>query len=123
MRLTLPGLLLCISPIASNSQSLVTAEIFHGNDAQSTASVTTDFDNNMLCFTGFWDDLDADPGPGVLNFNSVGSQDIAITKLDPSGNLIWSKQIGGAVLLQLRLLKRMLPVTCLYSAILMALWI
>jgi hypothetical protein len=96
MRLTLPGLLLCICPIASNAQSLVTAEIFHGNDAQSTASVTTDFDNNMLCFTGFWDDLDADPGPGVLNFNSVGSQDIAITKLDPSGNLIWSKQIGGA---------------------------
>lgn len=96
MRLTLPGLLLCISPITSNAQSLVTAEIFHGNDAQSTASVTTDFDNNMLCFTGFWDDLDADPGPGVLNFNSVGSQDIAITKLDPSGNLIWSKQIGGS---------------------------
>lgn len=80
---------------STQAQSLVTAEVFHGNDSQQTSSVTTDSDNNIICSTGFWDDLDADPGPGTLNFNAVSSQDVAITKLDPSGNLIWSKQLGG----------------------------
>jgi len=77
------------------AQSLITAEIFHGNDAQITTSVTNDSENNIICATGFWDDLDADPGPATLNFNAVASQDVALTKLDPAGNLIWSNHLAG----------------------------
>ncbi len=95
MRSALLSFVLIISISTTQAQSLVTAEVFHGNDAQSTTCVTTDSDNNIICSSGFWDDLDADPGPATLNFNAVSSQDVALTKLDPSGNLIWSKQLGG----------------------------
>ena len=95
MRIALLNFVLFTSLLSTQAQSLVTAEIFHGNDAQGTQSVTTDANNNIICATGFWDDLDGDPGPGTANLNAFGSQDVAITKLDPSGNLIWTKQIGG----------------------------
>ena len=97
MRLTLLNLVLVLSLTTSNAQSLVTAEIFHGNDAQLTPTVTTDSENNIICATGFYDDLDANPGPGVLNFNSAGSMDVALTKLNPAGDLIWSKHLSGTL--------------------------
>lgn len=95
MRIALLNFVLFTSLLSTQAQSLVTAEIFHGNDAQGTQSVTSDANNNIICATGFWDDLDGDPGPGTANLNAFGSQDVAITKLDPAGNLIWTKQIGG----------------------------
>jgi hypothetical protein len=97
MRLTLLNLVLVLSLTTSKAQSLVTAEIFHGNDAQVTPTVTTDSENNIICATGFYDDLDANPGPGVLNFNSAGSMDVALTKLNPAGDLIWSKHLSGTL--------------------------
>jgi len=39
--------------------------------------------------------VDFDPGVGVVNLTSNGGSDIFIQKLDPSGNLIWVKNIGG----------------------------
>lgn len=95
MRATLLAIVLVITLSAIQAQSLVTAEIFHGNDSQITPTVTTDSEQNIICATGFWANLDADPGPGTLLFTAFGSQDVAITKLDPSGNLIWSRQLGG----------------------------
>lgn len=41
---------------------------------------------------------DFDPGPGVVELESFGNNhDIYIQKLDSDGNLIWVKQLGGAV--------------------------
>jgi gliding motility-associated-like protein len=46
--------------------------------------------------TGFFTTTaDFDPGAVVFNLTSNGGRDIFITKLDPNGNLVWVKQIGG----------------------------
>ncbi|HPI11823.1 MAG TPA: SBBP repeat-containing protein [Catalimonadaceae bacterium] len=48
------------------------------------------------CITGcFNGTVDLDVGPGVSNSVSAGLFDIFIVKLDPDGNSIWTKQIGG----------------------------
>ena len=44
-------------------------------------------------FTGW--DIDFDPGTDTLNLTSAGWSDIFIQKLDPNGNLIWAKSMGG----------------------------
>lgn len=38
---------------------------------------------------------DFDPGPGVFNLSTTYTENIFITKLDSSGNLIWAKQLQG----------------------------
>ena len=40
--------------------------------------------------------VDFDPGVGVYNLEAIGQYDAFILKLDPSGNLIWAKNIGGS---------------------------
>jgi len=39
--------------------------------------------------------VDFDPGPGTATFTSLGNSDMYISKLDASGNYLWTKQIGG----------------------------
>lgn len=46
--------------------------------------------------TGYFNDsADFDPGAGTFNLTSHGGDDIFISKLDNSGNFIWTKAIGG----------------------------
>ena len=44
---------------------------------------------------GFSGTIDFDPGPGILTTTPSGSSDAYFVKLDPSGNLVWLRQIGG----------------------------
>jgi gliding motility-associated-like protein len=47
--------------------------------------------------TGYFDNTaDFDPGAGIFNLTSAGSEDAFILKLDATGNFAWSKQIAGA---------------------------
>lgn len=39
--------------------------------------------------------FDFDPGPGTFNLTSAGSEDLFILKLDPAGNFLWAKALGG----------------------------
>ena len=39
--------------------------------------------------------IDFDPGPGVQNLSALGSTDAFVLKLDPNGNFIWVRQVGG----------------------------
>jgi hypothetical protein len=52
--------------------------------------------NNIYSIGHFQATVDFDPGAGVVNFTSPGGDnDIYISKLDPSGNYLWAKQLGG----------------------------
>jgi hypothetical protein len=57
--------------------------------------IKTDASGNIyLC--GFFDKtVDFDPGPAMYTIMSVGNTDVFILKLDPSGNFIWAKRVGG----------------------------
>jgi uncharacterized delta-60 repeat protein/gliding motility-associated-like protein len=58
-------------------------------------SVVTDLAGNVYFTGAFSGTADLDPGAGVQNISSAGSTDIFITKLDASGNFLWTKTIGG----------------------------
>lgn len=58
-------------------------------------SVKTDLQGNIYA-TGFFEDVaDFDPGLLTYNLTAIGSKDIFILKLDPDGNYIWARAIGG----------------------------
>ncbi len=47
--------------------------------------------------TGFFSGtVDFDPSPALFNLTASGSDDIFIVKLNPSGNFVWAKRMGGA---------------------------
>jgi hypothetical protein len=59
-------------------------------------SVTVDQFDNVYTVGFFRDTIDLDPGPGTDLHNAVGSSTNAfISKLDPAGNYIWAKSLGG----------------------------
>jgi hypothetical protein len=59
--------------------------------------VTIDGLGNTICTGYFEESIDLDPGSGVVNMTSNGGKDVFILKLDPSGEFIWSKSIGGSL--------------------------
>jgi len=87
--------LLILSSFAAGAQSLVLAKQFHGNDTQSNYGTASDASGNIYTICNFWDDVDADPGPGTTTLNAVASMDIALIKLNSAGDLVWAKQLGG----------------------------
>lgn len=58
-------------------------------------SVCTDSAGYIYAAGIFEGTVDFDPGPGTLNLSS-GLVDAYFMKLDPSGNLIWARNFGGA---------------------------
>jgi len=95
MHKTLLFAFLLLNTLLTNAQSLVLAKQFHGNDAQTVGSLAVDTDDNIFSNVNFWDDVDVNPGLGTLNFNSFGSLDVAIVKLNSAGDFVWGIQIGG----------------------------
>ena len=59
-------------------------------------SLKLDEAGNVYSIGIFDGTVDFDPGPGVYNLSSTGSTDIYISKVDPAGNFIWAKHIGGS---------------------------
>ncbi|MCK5855991.1 MAG: T9SS type A sorting domain-containing protein [Bacteroidales bacterium] len=58
-------------------------------------SIVLDNSGNIYT-TGYYNGIvDFDLGSGVYNLTSSGSNDIYIQKLDPNGNFIWAKSLGG----------------------------
>ena len=52
---------------------------------------------NVYYSGGFEDTVDFDPGAGVANLITMQeyNQEIFVSKLDPSGNFVWAKKMGG----------------------------
>lgn len=53
--------------------------------------------NNDVYITGTYNGTaDLDPGTGSYTFISTGGTDVFILKLNPSGNFVWAKTVGGS---------------------------
>ncbi|MBA6152348.1 SBBP repeat-containing protein [Gelidibacter maritimus] len=58
-------------------------------------SITIDKIGNLISTGYFVGTVDFDPGVGAATLTSAGKSDVFILKLDPNGNFIWVKQMGG----------------------------
>ncbi|MEP7195485.1 MAG: SBBP repeat-containing protein [Saprospiraceae bacterium] len=67
-----------------------------GNDVGH--SVNIDNSGNIYVVGQFEETADFDPGPGDYNLTAKGQYDGYILKLDPFGNFLWVRQIGGQIL-------------------------
>ncbi len=76
--------------------NFIWAKSFGGSSTDEGYSITADQTGHIFCAGYFQSTVDFDPGAGVFQMTSLGSQDIFITKLDTTGNFIWAKSIGGA---------------------------
>ncbi|HMJ71303.1 MAG TPA: gliding motility-associated C-terminal domain-containing protein [Cyclobacteriaceae bacterium] len=74
---------------------LIWARHVGGNSQDDSNAITVDKDGNVLVAGYFLQTGDFDPGPGVFNLTSAGSWDTFILKLDPDGDFLWAKRIGG----------------------------
>jgi hypothetical protein len=56
--------------------------------------IAMDGTGNILLAVTMGGTADLDPGPGVFNLTAVATFDLAVLKLDNSGNFIWAKQFA-----------------------------
>lgn len=68
---------------------------YGGNSLDYGAGVALDQNGNIYTVGRFANTVDLDPGDGISNHTAVASTDVYIQKLDPQGNYIWSRAIGG----------------------------
>lgn len=78
------------------SGNFVWAKQLGGTGADKGFSITTDASGNVYTTGEFSGTGDFDPGVGISNLVSAGQTDVFISKLDPSGNFVWAKKIGGS---------------------------
>ncbi|MFC1729705.1 SBBP repeat-containing protein [candidate division KSB1 bacterium] len=87
--------LLCLSFQYAQNPKYVWAKNMGGEELDRGRFIAIDNIGNIY-ITGFFSDTaDFDPGPQIYNLISSGDWDIFVQKLDPNGNLVWAKQIGG----------------------------
>ncbi len=77
------------------SGNFVWAKKMGGTDIDVCGSIITDASGNVYTTGSFQGNADFDPGPSTFNLTSAGQEDIFISKLDPFGNFVWAKRIGG----------------------------
>lgn len=77
------------------AQNLVWAKQQGGTSDDYCNAIAVDNAGNVYSTGSFSGTADFDSGPGVFNLTSAGLDDIYISKLDASGNLLWAKRIGG----------------------------
>lgn len=88
---------LYISKFDSNGNFIWAKRINGGPNSSSTTmtGIGIDASGNFYATGWFRDSIDFDPGVDILNLYAAGLADGFVLKLDPSGNLVWAKQIGG----------------------------
>jgi hypothetical protein len=77
------------------SGNFVWAKLIGGSSYEQGYSVATDGSGNVYTTGIFEGTVDFDPGAATFNLTSAGSYDFFISKLNASGNFVWTKQFGG----------------------------
>ena len=75
--------------------NFVWARRFGGDSFDNGTDVTTDAAGNVYVTGVYQETADFDPGDGEFLLTSTGGLDIFVVKLDPNGNFIWAKSMGG----------------------------
>jgi gliding motility-associated-like protein len=81
---------LCAQP------SFTWAKQLAGTDSEQGTAVALDDSGNVYSCGIFKNTVDFDPGAAVFNLTAGNSFDIYLSKLSPSGNFVWAKQMKGA---------------------------
>jgi len=76
--------------------SLLWAKSFSGSSFDLGRSIAVDSSGNVYTTGNFLSTVDFDPGVGVTNLTSAGSDDVFVSKLDSTGSLLWAKSFGGS---------------------------
>ncbi len=89
--------LLCITPLISKAQEpqLQWAKSIGGVSNEDGHSIAVDALGNLYTIGSFRGTVDFDPSPGIFNLSATGTHDIFISKFDPLGSFVWTKQIYG----------------------------
>lgn len=97
MKTIIYPLFLCMCSLYLSAQevNLEWAKQMLGDSFEDGRAIATDANGNVYATGHFLTVVDFDPGPGTTELTSNGSHDIFIQKLDPNGNLVWVRQIGG----------------------------
>ena len=82
--------------LPTRSQTLSWARQIGGTLNDEGYAVAVDASGNVYTTGYFNGTVDFDPGPGTANLTSNGAEDIFITKMNASGNIVWAKNMGGA---------------------------
>ncbi|MCD6017197.1 MAG: hypothetical protein K0S53_318 [Bacteroidetes bacterium] len=77
--------------------NLIWAKSMGGIGSEWGDSVFLDALNNVYTAGNYAGTADFDPGAGTANLTSAGMDDIFVSKLDASGNYVWSKSMGGTL--------------------------
>ncbi|MBK7651577.1 MAG: SBBP repeat-containing protein [Flammeovirgaceae bacterium] len=94
LRIILP-LLITVLFDNAYSQSFVWAKSLGGTKSEFPGSIATDPSGCVFTIGTFEGTADFDPGVGVSNLTAASRSDAFVSKLDPSGNFVWAKRIGG----------------------------
>ena len=85
-----------ISKLDANGD-FVWARRMGGVDNDFASSIAIDNNDNIYTTGRFRGTVDFDPGAGIFNLTSAGSDDIFISKLDANGNFVWARRIGSSL--------------------------
>lgn len=94
--LTAPGFRACFVQKLDPAGNLIWAETFGGSAWATGLAVETDPSGNILVAGNFFWAGDFDPGPGVVTLTASNFTDVFVMKLNPLGNMLWAKEVGGA---------------------------
>ena len=85
-----------VAKLNSNGH-LIWAKGFGGSNKDYANSIAVDNAGNVYTTGVFNGTADFDPGTGAYNLTSKGHDDVFVSKLNSSGNLVWAKALGGSL--------------------------
>jgi hypothetical protein len=83
-----------ISKLDANG-NFVWAKKIGGSSFEFGRAITMDGTGNINVAGSFQGIVDFDPNTGVSNLSATGNYDVFVMKLNPAGNLVWAKNLGG----------------------------